>query len=110
MYLLCMEKMSHLPGKGSISHHCCEVGCAERAVVWQWKGSGHRLFFGSQRSEIVHFKDALPDRLALRRIKKRRSETATIQRNVFYKTNDNSLISESNAGTHIAGANQFLRI
>jgi len=58
----------------------------------------------------VHFKDALPDRLALRRIKKRRSETARIQRNVFYKTNDNSLISESNAGTHFADANQFLRI
>lgn len=38
MYLLCMEKMSHLPGKGSISHHCCEVGCAERAVVWAVKG------------------------------------------------------------------------
>lgn len=33
-----MEKMSHLPGKGSISHHCCEVGCAERAVVWAVKG------------------------------------------------------------------------
>lgn len=49
----------------------------------QWKGSGHHLFFGSQRSEFVQFQDALLDRLALRIIKKRRSEIAKIQRNVF---------------------------